>query len=103
MSALAGGTRWTERGGEKKNKGPRGRTVLRGVAGCADGLGLGLAQQGWKVAAVLFFFEKDFLLLFLRQNKHNFLNKTPNEFKIISKFIYKQNTLNKTTTLSILK
>ena len=43
---------------EKKKKKGAGRAVLRGYAGCADGLGLGLAQQGWEVAACPIFLKK---------------------------------------------
>ena len=63
-----------------------------------------LARELAPLGLFLFFFDKTiFLILFLKQNKHNFLNKTPNELKLISKFLYKQNTLNKTQNLVFLK
>ena len=49
---------------------------------------LGAAQ------ALLIFFDRTFSPIFKTAKQHNFLNTTPNKFKIISKILYDQNTSN---------
>ena len=65
-------------------------------------LGAGLARaRRANAACSIFFFETKLFSLFQKQNKDNFCLKTPNEFKLVSKILHKQNTLNKTHTLGI--
>ena len=83
VSALTGGSHLLV-AEEKKGEPWLGCWVF---AGCACWAGpVGLARL-----AFLFFWLKRFLFLFLKQqNKHNFWLKTPNEFKPVLIFLYKQ-------------
>ena len=70
-------------GERKKNELGRGE-----AAGSFPGWGL-LGWPNWAGSAEAFpnFFEQNVFFFFQIANKHNFLNKTPNEFKLVSKFL----------------
>ena len=91
---------------EKKNEARAGGLLCWLTRAGANGLAHlsgRLARARRAKAACSNFFDKRFFLFFKTENKHKFCLKTPKEFKLVSKILYKQNTLNKTQNLVFLK